>query len=191
MIQGLRYVHTNLIAKNWRALAHFYVSVLGCEMVPPIRDFPATAVEAGTGVPGASLSGVHLRLPGHGPTGPTMEIFTYSEQPVVGAPAAANRPGVAHIAFAVSSSSKRARRSSQLEGGLSERSSPSTQQPAHRSRGVMSPIPRGTSSSYRRHGEYVLSYRRFTLTFYVRSPTLRLECLLKIASNCFKARSIC
>jgi predicted enzyme related to lactoylglutathione lyase len=102
MIDSVRYVHTNLIAQDWRALAHFYESVLGCEVVPPIRDFPANAVEAGTGVPGASLSGVHLRLPGHGAKGPTIEIFTYSDQ--LARPAiAANRPGFAHIAFAVRS----------------------------------------------------------------------------------------
>jgi len=101
MIEGIRYVHINLIAQDWRALAHFYESVLGCTVVPPIRDFPAHAVEAGTGVPGASLSGVHLRLPGHGDEGPTIEIFTYSHQPAPLA-IAANRPGFAHIAFAVS-----------------------------------------------------------------------------------------
>jgi predicted enzyme related to lactoylglutathione lyase len=102
MIEGIRYVHTNLIAKHWRALADFYQSVLGCKVVPPIRDFPADAVEAGTGVPDASLSGVHLRLPGHGLGGPTIEIFTYSHQ--LERPATApNQPGFAHIAFSVSS----------------------------------------------------------------------------------------
>ena len=102
MIAGVRYVHTNLIAQNWRALARFYESVFGCELVRPVRDFTATQVEGGTGIAGAGLQGAHLRLPGHGPNGPTIEIFTYSTQP---APPtrAANRPGFAHIAFAVSS----------------------------------------------------------------------------------------
>ena len=102
MIEGAKYLHTNLIAKDWRSLARFYDLVFGCELVPPIREFPASAVEAGTGVRGASLSGVHLRLPGHGQNGPTIEIFTYSDQlppPIT----AANRPGFAHIAFAVKS----------------------------------------------------------------------------------------
>ena len=69
---------------------------------PFYQHFPAGAVEVGTGVPGGSLSGVHLRLPGHGPQGPTLEIFTYSEQ-LARAAVAANRPGFAHIAFAVGS----------------------------------------------------------------------------------------
>ena len=100
MIEGARYVHTNLIAKDWRALAHFYEEVFGCELVPPIREFPAATVEAGTGVPGASFSGVHLRLPGYSANGPTLEIFTYSDQ-LAAATSAANRPGFGHIAFTV------------------------------------------------------------------------------------------
>jgi predicted enzyme related to lactoylglutathione lyase len=105
MIKGARYVHTNLITQDWRALAHFYEQVFGSEVVPPIRDFAAYEVEAGTGVPGGALRGVHLKLPGHGPNGPTLEIFTYSQQ-LPSAPTAANRPGFAHIAFAVADVSK-------------------------------------------------------------------------------------
>jgi predicted enzyme related to lactoylglutathione lyase len=100
MIKSSRYVHTNLIAQDWNALARFYEQVFGCEPVPPIRDFAAHEIEAGTGVPGAALQGAHLRLPGHGPNGPTLEIFTYSQQ-LAAAPAAPNQPGFAHIAFAV------------------------------------------------------------------------------------------
>src|SRR4029453_13650948 len=105
MIKDARYVHTNLIAQNWRVLARFYESVFGCEVVPPIRDFQAGDVEAGTGVAGAALQGAHLRLPGYGPSGPTLEIFTYSRQLAPLEPAA-NRPGFAHIAFAVSDASQ-------------------------------------------------------------------------------------
>ena len=46
------------------------------------------------------MQGIHLRLPGYGDEGPTLEIFQYShheERPSV----AINRPGIAHIAFAV------------------------------------------------------------------------------------------
>ena len=59
-------------------------------------------MEAGTGVPGAVLRGIHLRLPGCGPEGPTLEIFNYS-QLADSQTAVANRPGFAHIAFAVPS----------------------------------------------------------------------------------------
>ena len=61
-----RFVHTNLIAEDWRELAAFYCTVFGCVPVPPERDFAGAEVEAGTGVPGVRLRGVHLRLPGAG-----------------------------------------------------------------------------------------------------------------------------
>ena len=100
MIEGARYSHTNLIARDWRVLAGFYQSVLGCELVPPERDYAGLALEAGTGVAGATLAGVHLRLPGHGPSGPTLEIYAYSHY-ADGPPPAVNRPGFAHLAFEV------------------------------------------------------------------------------------------
>jgi predicted enzyme related to lactoylglutathione lyase len=95
-----RYVHTNLIANDWRALADFYQQVFGCVPVPPERDFQGPDLEAGTGISGAHLQGVHLRLPGYGDTGPTLEIFNYNvleERPAT----AVNRPGYGHIAFSV------------------------------------------------------------------------------------------
>ena len=102
MIHGARYIHTNLIARDWRALAAFYRAVFGCVDVPPERDFAGHEVEAGTGVPGAALRGMHMRLPGWGADGPTLEIFNYSQLADAEAPVA-NRPGFAHIAFAVES----------------------------------------------------------------------------------------
>lgn len=102
MIRGARYAHTNLVARDWRALAGFYIRLFGCEFVPPERDDAGPALEAGTGVPGASMAGVHLRLPGHGERGPTLEIFTYTPS-VPGAPAVVNRPGYGHLAFEVAS----------------------------------------------------------------------------------------
>ncbi len=100
MISGARYAHTNLIARDWRALAAFYEQLFGCTPVPPERDFRGPDLERGTGLPGAHLQGVHLRLPGHGAAGPTLEIFHYDvlqERPEV----AVNRPGFGHIAFEV------------------------------------------------------------------------------------------
>jgi predicted enzyme related to lactoylglutathione lyase len=102
MISNAKYVHTNLIARDWRALADFYCSVFGCAVVPPERDYSGPVFEAGTGVRGAALRGVHLRLPGHAADGPTLEIFNYSELAAGPAPAV-NRPGYSHIAFAVPS----------------------------------------------------------------------------------------
>ena len=95
-----RFVHTNLIAHDWKRLARFYEEVFGCTPVPPERELKGEWLEAATGVPGAQIQGVHLRLPGYGQVGPTLEILAY--QPQMERPAtAANRPGFAHIAFAV------------------------------------------------------------------------------------------
>ncbi|HZY40669.1 MAG TPA: VOC family protein [Anaerolineae bacterium] len=95
-----RYVHTNLIAHDWQALAGFYQRVFGCEVVPPERDFQGADLEAGTGIPGAHLRGAHLRLPGYDANGPTLEVFNYNileDRPHT----AVNRPGFGHIAFSV------------------------------------------------------------------------------------------
>ena len=102
MIDGARYAHTNLIARDWRALARFYQELFGCTPVPPERDYAGPELEAGSGLPGARLRGVHLRLPGHGADGPTLEIFEYAEL-APGVAAAVNRPGFGHVAFAVES----------------------------------------------------------------------------------------
>ncbi|HET9014770.1 MAG TPA: VOC family protein [Thermomicrobiaceae bacterium] len=99
-VRGARYVHTNVIAADWSRLAAFYAEVFGCVAVPPGRDLSGDAFERGTGLPGAALQGIHLRLPGHGVDGPTLEIFQY--RPSLERPETAlNRPGLAHLAFAV------------------------------------------------------------------------------------------
>lgn len=100
MIADAKFVHTNLVAHDWRALARFYQDVFGCVPVPPERDYSGPELEAGTGLPGARLQGAHLRLPGYGPQGPTLEVFHYSKL-ASSPPPAVNRPGFGHIAFAV------------------------------------------------------------------------------------------
>ena len=102
MIEGARYAHTNLVARDWRALAGFYQALFGCVPVPPERDYSGPELEAGTGVPGSTLQGVHLRLPGQPAGGPTLEIYNYSRL-ADGPPPAVNRPGFGHLAFEVNS----------------------------------------------------------------------------------------
>jgi len=95
-----RFAHANIVASDFEALAAFYQQVFGCERLEPVRDLSAPWLARATGVPNARLRGVHLRLPGHGATGPTLEIFQY-EPALERAPAAANRPGLGHLAFEV------------------------------------------------------------------------------------------
>ena len=95
-----KYVHTNLIAQDWQALARFYQDLFGCIPVPPERDYQSETLDAGTGLSGAHLRGLHLRLPGYDEQGPTLEILNYARlEPRE--KIAVNRPGFAHIAFAV------------------------------------------------------------------------------------------
>ncbi len=97
---AVRFVHVNLVARDWRKLAAFYERVFGCLPVPPERDLRGPWLEKATGLAGAHIRGLHLRLPGAGENGPTLEIFEY--EPGLAEPAkAVNRPGFGHIAFAV------------------------------------------------------------------------------------------
>jgi catechol 2,3-dioxygenase-like lactoylglutathione lyase family enzyme len=96
----LKYVHTNLIARDWKRLAAFYETALGCVRVLPERNLAGESISRGSGVADARIQGVHLRLPGYGSEGPTLEVFQYTE--VADAPLpVANRAGFGHIAFAV------------------------------------------------------------------------------------------
>ena len=110
-----KYVHTNLIAQDWRKLAEFYTTVFGCVFVPPERDYQGDAMDAGTGLKSAHLTGAHLRLPGYGDNGPTIEIFNYN-QLEARPKTAVNRPGFAHIAFEVDNV-EAARREVEANGG--------------------------------------------------------------------------
>jgi len=94
------FAHVNIVARDWRALVDFYVEALGCEPAPPERDYSGEFIERLTGLPGARVRGVHLRTPGRGLTGPTIEVFTYEQGEPQSVPPA-NRQGFAHIAFLV------------------------------------------------------------------------------------------
>jgi len=95
-----KYVHTNLTARDWRRLAAFYKEVFGCTPRLPERDLSGAWLDSLTALSSAHLTGVHLVLPGHGPDGPTLEIFSYDHlldrpDPVV------NERGFGHLAFLV------------------------------------------------------------------------------------------
>jgi len=95
-----RFVHTNLVARDWRHLARFYERVFDCKPVLPERHLHEEWVGRAAGIPGAAIDGVHLRLPGCGSDGPTLEIFQYNHARAGDKPSI-NRPGLAHLAFAV------------------------------------------------------------------------------------------
>jgi predicted enzyme related to lactoylglutathione lyase len=95
-----KYVHTNLVAANWRKLAEFYIKVFGCERKPPERKLKGKWLDGLTAIRNAHIEGMHLALPGYGKDGPTLEIFQYSRMKLSKTPSVSH-PGFGHIAFAV------------------------------------------------------------------------------------------
>ena len=100
MVAPVKYVHTNLIARDWKRLADFYTRVFGCILIPPERDLVGQWLDDATSVSHAHIRGAHLRLPGYGDAGPTLEIFQYDSE-LTKPSTAVNRPGFGHLAFAV------------------------------------------------------------------------------------------
>ena len=96
----MRYVHTNIAARDWRKLADFYINVFQCREKPPERNLSGEWLDRATGLSQASLQGIHLWLPGYEGHGPTLEIFTYAS---MGGDRElrASDPGFTHIAFEV------------------------------------------------------------------------------------------
>lgn len=75
----MKYIHSNLISKDWKTLAAFYIQVFECKMILPQRNLSGEWLSEGTGVHDAHIKGAHLRLPGYEKDGPTLEIFEYSK----------------------------------------------------------------------------------------------------------------
>ncbi len=95
-----KYVHTNIIARDWRRLARFYIQVFGCREKPPERNLSGTWLDRATALKKAHIEGIHLYLPGYDEHGPTLEIFQYSET-IPNNGKLPNKQGFGHIAFSV------------------------------------------------------------------------------------------
>ena len=95
-----KFVHVNIVAKDWLRLAEFYMKVFGCKPIPPERNLSGDWLERGTGIKGAHINGMHLKLPGNGNEGPTLEIFEYNQRKN-NSGIAVNMPGFSHICFRV------------------------------------------------------------------------------------------
>mgnify|MGYP004711043221 CR=1 FL=1 len=97
----VKYAHTNLVTRDWKKSAKFYIEVFGCIPIGPVRRLSGQSVAKGTGLIDPEIEGIHLRLPGFEEDGPTLEVFQYAEadeQPEK----VANSNGFTHIAFEVS-----------------------------------------------------------------------------------------
>lgn len=96
----IKYGHTNIVAKDWEKLSDFYELVFNCKPLLPKRYHRGEWLDKGTGVLNAHLQGIHLRLPGYGDEGPTLEIYQYSEV-ISSEKSVVNKKGFGHIAFQV------------------------------------------------------------------------------------------
>jgi predicted enzyme related to lactoylglutathione lyase len=96
----IKFVHTNIVARDWKKLALFYENVFGCMPLLPERNLSGQWIDDATALEGVHIRGIHLRLPGYGNMGPTLEIFQYDKLESAHSPII-NRPGLAHLAFSV------------------------------------------------------------------------------------------
>ena len=96
----MRFLHTNIVARNWRWVSQFYQRVFGCYPLDPRRNYEGTWISAVVGMEGVQIEGEHLACPGYDETGLTLEIFSYRPEGAAG-PLAVNDRGFAHICFEV------------------------------------------------------------------------------------------
>jgi len=95
-----KFSHVNIICKDWKKLADFYIKVFDCKPKPPERNLSGKWVDELTSLSEATIKGMHLLLPGYEKDGPTLEIFEYNKN--IGNPSKdINLEGFGHIAFAV------------------------------------------------------------------------------------------
>lgn len=94
------YTHTNINTPDWRKLSAFYEKVFNMVLVPPLRDLHGTWYQQATGMKNAHVTGCHMRLPGYGDSGPTIEFFTW-DYPDGTSANQINGGGMGHLAFAV------------------------------------------------------------------------------------------
>jgi predicted enzyme related to lactoylglutathione lyase len=97
---GIKYVHTNLIAKDWKKLSEFYIEVFNCRPQYPERNLSGKWIEEMTNINNVKIRGIHLLLPGY-EDGPTLEIFEYEPDNLKSSEPMINEQGFGHIAFHV------------------------------------------------------------------------------------------
>lgn len=105
----IRLAHVSITAKDMTGLREFYEKALGFVVSRPERGFSGDWLGKGTGVPGAGIKRVHLRLPDAGEGGAHLELIEYSGATQDTSPPAADRAGLRHVAFETGSAEELAR----------------------------------------------------------------------------------
>ncbi|PKP35009.1 MAG: glyoxalase [Bacteroidetes bacterium HGW-Bacteroidetes-17] len=96
----MKFVHVNIISRDWKKLADFYTKVFECVPLWPERDLSGDWMDKATSIKDVHISGVHLRLPGFEEGSPTLEIFQYDNNSSTH-PKKINTEGLSHLAFRV------------------------------------------------------------------------------------------
>ncbi|MEW6144476.1 MAG: VOC family protein [Thermodesulfobacteriota bacterium] len=105
----IRLAHVSITAKDLSKLREFYEKALGFVETKPEREFSGKWLDKGTGVPGAGIKRVHLKLPDDEPGSALLEIIEYTGKAGASATPAANTPGLRHVAFEVETPEELAR----------------------------------------------------------------------------------
>lgn len=94
----IRLAHINLVARDARALAAFYVSVFECTYLREPKVISGRRVSAGNGLPNWEIYTIWLKLPGS--EAPFLEIHEHKDT-VEREPPRVNEPGFRHLSFHV------------------------------------------------------------------------------------------
>jgi predicted enzyme related to lactoylglutathione lyase len=96
----MKFVHLNIISKDWKKLADFYIKVFDCKPIFPERNLSGKWLDDATAIQNVHISGIHLRLPGFEEGSPSLEIFQYDEN-IEQQDRKINTEGITHMAFRV------------------------------------------------------------------------------------------
>ncbi len=96
----MKFVHLNIISRDWKKLADFYIKVFDCKPIFPERNLAGKWLDDATAIQNAHISGIHLRLPGFEEGSPSLEIFQYDEN-IEQQDRKINTEGITHMAFRV------------------------------------------------------------------------------------------
>jgi predicted enzyme related to lactoylglutathione lyase len=92
----MKLAHINLVARDAKALAAFYMDVMKCELLRDARVLTGEKVSRGNGLPNSEIISIWLKFPAL--ERPFLEIHQHADthdrdQPRV------NEPGLGHLAF--------------------------------------------------------------------------------------------
>lgn len=101
----MKFSHINLISKDWKKLAQFYIKVFNCKMILPQKNYTGNWLSSGTGVNNAKVQGAHLSLPGFDQNGPMLELLQYDKL-LQSEKRSPNHTGIGNLSFRVESLEK-------------------------------------------------------------------------------------